>query len=131
MPLRVGEIVHIKDPFGNGGGQDKFVVVISVGPDLFFAVNTLNRSWYDCIPLEKKGRAFPRHDSFIGCKNVLTAEPSQITGHVGSLDDDEMRALSEKITLSLFLAPILQRSLEANIKAELELRAAALVAPKV
>ena len=115
MQYRVGDIVHVSDPFANGDGKDKFMVIVSTAPGEFLAVNTHDHGTYDAIPLQKKGRDFPRHDSFIGCKNILMPNLNQITRRVGELDVEEMNALKVKFQSSLYLSPFQIGRLMKNI----------------
>src|SRR4051812_20799332 len=104
MGYKVGDIVHVRDPFARDDGKDKFMVIVDTDPHLFMAVNTHDYGNYDSIPLNTKpGRDFPRHNSFIGCKHLHQPDVSQITETVGSLDDDDLRALKAKFEVSLYL----------------------------
>lgn len=121
MPYRVGDIVHISslDILPKGG---KYCVFVTVGPNQFFLVNTANRAMYDCIPFNKKGRTFPNHDSFIGCKNIFSAEESQIDSSHGKLDDEELQVIHDKVEKSKFISKLKKAPILEAIKKELALR---------
>lgn len=99
MSLQVGEIVHLELLLEHRPA--KYAVCICVAPNYFFLVNSENRKMYDCIPFpQKAGRKFPHHDSFIGCKNIFTAELKQISSRHGFLDHDELRTILAKVKSS-------------------------------
>ena len=105
MAFRVGDILHVTGlPIYPAKG--KFCVLIQIAPNRFFLINTENRKEYDCIPLSKKGRNFPKHDSFIGCKNIFHAEDSQVDSKVGKINNEELSALATKVRDSKFIAKI-------------------------
>lgn len=123
MPLRVGDIVHITGLLSAHPDKGKYCVCITVGPNQFLLVNTENRAMYDCIPFDKKGRDFPRHDSFIGCKNIFTAETEQIESQHGLVDDAELATIRDKIRNSPFIPKVQIDPIVAAIEAEITLRA--------
>ncbi|MGZ3697289.1 MAG: hypothetical protein ACXVCH_04270 [Bdellovibrionota bacterium] len=101
------------------------MVILSIDPGEFLAVNTHDHGTYDAIPLLKKGRGFPRHDSFIGCRNVLMPSLSQITSKVGELDDEELNQLKAKFQVSVHLTGYQIERFSENIDTELKRRSSA------
>lgn len=120
MPPRIGDIVHLNDALGPGDG--KFGIYVRLAPKNFLVTNTDDTGEFDCMPFQKKGRQFPRYDCYIACKNLFTAEDSQIGAKVGQLDDEELKTLSEKIKVSFYLTPYQIKEITAAIGLELKQR---------
>ena len=99
--------------------DSKFCVFVTVSPNQFFLINSKNRQMYDCIPLLKNGRKFPRHDSFIACSRVFQADDSQIDSHHGALEDNELQLLMTHVNLSKTLTGIQKKQITSAIAAEL------------
>ncbi len=119
MAYTVGEIVHVAG-FPVHPPKGKYCIFVHVGPNWFFLINTENRKDYDCIPLLKKGRPFPTHDSYIGCKNIFQAEDSQITSKHGKLDSAELKALLQKVRDSKFIPQDKKKIIVAGIEQKLK-----------
>lgn len=121
----VGDIVHVSG-LEIYPAKGKFCVLVSVGPNRFLLINTDNRTDYDCIPLFKNGRDFPRHDSFIGCKNIFLGKPeTRIDEVCGRLEDSELTNVFNKIQNSKYISRINKQPILDSIAEELMRRESA------
>ena len=119
MAYNVGDIVHVMG-LDIHEGKGKYAVFICVMPEQFFLINTESRTEYDCIPLQKKGRAFPEYDCFIGCKNIFDLRGgAKIDSSHGTLDGDELIELFNKVGTSRFISKIQRNPILNAIQDEL------------
>ena len=104
MSYKVSGIFLIKDISAVNPKKPKYAVCICIDPVSFLLINSENRPMYDCIPiLKKRDRPFPEHDSFIACKNLHTADISQLVSSHGKVDSLELQTNRDKIAGSKFL----------------------------
>lgn len=122
MSCRVGDIVYISGlPIYPAKG--KYAVCVKTAPNRFLLINSENRAIYDCIALQKKAnRPFPKHDSFIGCKNIFEATDDQISSIHGCADDSELKAILVKIKNSPYIPKVQKNPVVEALENEIKRR---------
>lgn len=96
--MEIGKIYRLEVNLPNR--LDKYAIAVSVSSSGFFLINSENRAMYDCIPLLKKGRAFPVKNSHIACAEMIIINPEKIVSEVGVIDREDAESIINHVSIS-------------------------------
>lgn len=92
--LEIGDVLYVYNT-SVIPAESKYSVVVCLKPDLFFLINTKNRSIYNCIPIKKAQNPYLKYDSYLSCNVTFKYSLDQLKNakKVGKIDYETLKRL--------------------------------------